>query len=282
MKDQRPRYDRELLLFGAKRETVLELWEVQRYGIDSYGDADYVSIYGLRPSEWHARGVRMLGRTAVECTRDRLADAIGQDVAGIAATCPDADRPFVVDPFAGSCNTLYWLLRRLAGARGVGFESDAQIFRLTQQNIAALDLSIGFQNIDYLSGLERVIVAPNDLLVAFIAPPWGDALEGTSGLDLRRTRPPVTEVVDILLQKFSHNRTLFTIQVVELVVPISLVELTARFDWSTLRIYELNVPGQNHGLIIGTKGWTPEAGKPVGGDQPRHLPPTAGCFIHRL
>ncbi len=36
-------YDRDLLLGGAKRNAVLELWEVQRYGSDSYGDADYVS-----------------------------------------------------------------------------------------------------------------------------------------------------------------------------------------------------------------------------------------------
>lgn len=71
-------YDRRLLLGGAKRNAVLELWEVQRYGIDSYGDADYVSIYGMRPPEWHAKGVRLLGRTAVECTRDRLRDAIGR------------------------------------------------------------------------------------------------------------------------------------------------------------------------------------------------------------
>jgi len=259
MNDQRPRYDRELLLFSGKREAVLELWEVQRYGIDSHGDADYVSIYGLRPAEWHAKGVRLLGRTAVECTGDRLGDAIGQDLAEIAATCPDTERAFVVDPFAGSCNTLYWLLRHLAGARGIGFESDAVVFRLTRQNIVALDLPLDIQNIDYLSGLERVMVAAHDLLVTFIAPPWGNAFDRTSGLDLRRTRPPVTDVVDILLHKFSHNRILFAIQFYEIVLPISLVELTSRFDWSTLRIYEVDVPGQNHGVIIGTKGWAPRS-----------------------
>jgi hypothetical protein len=37
MNDQRPLYDRQLLLLGAKRNAVLELWEVQRYGSDSYG-----------------------------------------------------------------------------------------------------------------------------------------------------------------------------------------------------------------------------------------------------
>jgi hypothetical protein len=37
-----PTYDRQLLLVGAKRNAVLELGEVQRYGTESYRDADYV------------------------------------------------------------------------------------------------------------------------------------------------------------------------------------------------------------------------------------------------
>ena len=45
-------YDRQLLLLGSKRNEVLDLWEVHRYGTDSYGDADYVSIYGMPPAEW--------------------------------------------------------------------------------------------------------------------------------------------------------------------------------------------------------------------------------------
>ena len=68
-------YSRELLLHGEKRNAVLDLPEIHRYGIESYGDADYVCIYGLRPEQWYARGIRVLGRTAVECTRDALASA---------------------------------------------------------------------------------------------------------------------------------------------------------------------------------------------------------------
>ena len=49
-----PAHDRQLLLEGAKRNAVLDLTEVQRYGIESWGDPDYVCIYGLRPSQWAA------------------------------------------------------------------------------------------------------------------------------------------------------------------------------------------------------------------------------------
>jgi hypothetical protein len=64
-------YGRQLLLLGPKRNSVLALWEVSRYGTDSFGDANYLSLYGLQPAEWYARGIRLPGRTAVECTPDQ-------------------------------------------------------------------------------------------------------------------------------------------------------------------------------------------------------------------
>src|SRR3981081_3193934 len=97
-------YDRQLLLFGPKRSEVLELWEVLRYGTKSYGDADYVSVYGLPPAAWYEKGIRLLGRTAVECTRDHLADAIGRDTAMAAQSGSGTNGITVIDPFAGSGN----------------------------------------------------------------------------------------------------------------------------------------------------------------------------------
>ena len=259
MRDQVPTYDRELLLAGTKRNTVLELWEVQRYGSDSYGDRNYVSIYGMAPADWYAKGVRVLGRTAVECTRDRLGDAFGKDVAMLATKGPPTPRTLAIDPFAGSGNTLFWLLRHLPGARGIGFEADERVFRRTQQNIAALALPIDILNADYRSGLAGLSVARDDLLIVFIAPPWGDALGKTSGLDLRRTAPPIGAIVDVLFHEFSENYLLCAIQVYETVLPASMIELRARFDWSMQRVYELNAPGRNHGLLLGTKRWVPSA-----------------------
>src|SRR5215470_17921556 len=147
------KYDRALLLLGAKRNAMLELAEVQAYGRDSYGNPDYVCIYGLRPAEWYAKGIRLLGRTAVECTRDELADRIGRDTAGVAGSSVARDRPLLIDPFAGSGNTLYWLARHLSVARGVGFELDAGVFALTKTNLAALSLPIEILNVDYRAGL---------------------------------------------------------------------------------------------------------------------------------
>jgi hypothetical protein len=254
---QRPIYDRQLLLSGAKRNAILELPEVESYGIDSYDDADYVSVYGMRPADWYAKGVRLLGRTAVECTRDRLGDAIGNDVATVAAIASHMAGALAVDLFAGSGNTLFWLTRHMPNARGLGFELDAGVFRLTYQNFAALALPIDILNTDYRSGMTDASVAADELLIAFIAPPWGDALDKTHGLDLRRTTPPILEIVDLLFNVFTHNRLLCAVQVYEAVNVASLAELKSRFDWSTLRVYALNAPGQNHGILLGSKRWVP-------------------------
>ncbi len=95
------------------------------------------------------------------------------------------------------------------------------------------------------------------MLVAFIAPPWGDALNVSTGLDLRRTTPPVAEIVDLLIGIAGKNPLLCAIQVYETLVQASLAELIPRFSWSAKRMYGLNAPGQNHGLFMGTWGWVP-------------------------
>ena len=59
-----PVYDRDFVLFGPYRERVLELWQVERYGAEAFGHSDAISLYGMRPADWHARGIRLMGRTA--------------------------------------------------------------------------------------------------------------------------------------------------------------------------------------------------------------------------
>ena len=131
-----PIYDRRFLLSQQKRNDILALWEIRQYGRDSFGDPDYVCIYGLKPADWYARGIRMLARTAVECTRDRLADLVGRDTAAVARTAPAVSGSVVVDPFAGSGNTLYWLRRHVAASSCTGFELDDAVFEATRTNLS--------------------------------------------------------------------------------------------------------------------------------------------------
>jgi len=252
-----PRYDRALLLHGSKRNEVLTLAEVEQYGLDSFAHADYVSIYGMTPREWHRRGIRLLGRTAVECTRDALADHIGFDVASVAARMPSANHLTVIDPFAGSCNTLFWILRHVPNAEGIAFEADAQVFELTQRNLAVLDKSIELVCGDYKTTLEERSIPSDRGIVAFIAPPWGTALDEIQGLDLRCTTPPITEVIERIVRRFVKHKILFATQVYEKVSTPSLSRIQKLLDWTELRIYDVNERGRNHGILLGAKGWTP-------------------------
>ena len=247
-------YDRWLLL-GEKRSEMLALREVQQYGRDSFGDPDYVTIYGFTPREWYARGVRIMGRTAVECTRDRLASLIGRDVAVVARAAPAAASPMVIDLFAGSGNTLYWIKRRTGARRGMGFELDDAVFELTRKNLSALGLGVDLIHDSYDHGLRALGEPGENLLIVFVAPPWGHALSEGSGLDLRHTQPPVAEVVDITTDIFGQHKLLFAIQVYETVEPHSLADVTARFPWSAMKVYDINAAGQNHGLLLATWGW---------------------------
>ena len=241
-------------LLGEKRYDELTLPEVQQYGLDNFADPDFLSLYGRKPHEWYARGARILGRTAIECTRDRLAGLIGHDIAAAARTAPVVTS-VAVDLFAGSGNTLHWI-KRLAGARrAVGFELDDTVFELTRKNLAVMGVDIELVHDSYERGLQALAEPDESLLIVFVAPPWGDALRDGSVLDLRHTQPPVAEVLDVTTGTLGKYKLLFAVQLFENVEPDSLADLTARFPWSATRVYDINPPGKNAGLLLATWGW---------------------------
>jgi len=144
-----------LLLHGSKRNEALSLAEIEQYGFDSFGDADYISLYGMSPREWYACGIRLLGRTAVECTRDALADRIGRDIVSVAANMP-SNQLVVLDPFAGSCNTLFWILRHLPNSEGIGFESDRRSLSLRPATLRPLSRGSNLSKATTISFLQSI------------------------------------------------------------------------------------------------------------------------------
>jgi hypothetical protein len=94
-------------------------------------------------------------------------------------------------------------------------------------------------------------------IVVFVAPPWGTALDELQGLDLNRTTPPISEIIEQFVRRFSEHRMLFAIQVHEKVSASSLSGIGTRLDWTELLIYDINKAGRNHGILLGTKGWAP-------------------------
>src|SRR5258708_7491989 len=189
------KYSRDFLLSPEKRNQLIELWEVEKYGSDCFGDPDHVHLYGMAPKEWYGRGVRVLARTCLEAVKDPLGNKIGSDIAEVVARAPERPQIGVVDPFAGSCNGLHAILEHLPGARGIGFEIESAVFTLRSRNIAHLDAPIDLIHGSYKDHLGSRRHPADRLIVVFLAPPWGDALHPVTGLYLDRTKPPILEIV---------------------------------------------------------------------------------------
>src|SRR5262245_19464129 len=209
----------------------------------------------MPPNDWYERGVRILARTCLEAVKDPLGNKIGSDIAEIVARASGKHAIGVVDPFAGSCNALYAILQQLRGAKGIGFEVEPAVFNLTSRNIANLHAPI-----DLVRGSYKDLVGsrrhPSDhLVVVFLAPPWGDALRPDTGLHLDRTKPPILEIVDDFEQVYGAQPLLYVTEVHEVNEPTALKAVEAAFDWSDLRIYDANVPGLQHGVLLGTSRW---------------------------
>jgi hypothetical protein len=210
----------------------------------------------MAPARWYARGIRVLGRTAVECTRDDLARRIAGDVAALAAVAPARDST-VVDPFAGSGNTIHWILREVPRATGLAFELDPQVYELSRRNLAGMNARVTWAAGDYERMLRDFSISPDRLVIAFVAPPWGTALDEQIGLDLRRTSPPVTDVIAALRRCYPRHQMICAVQNYEKLNPNSLEQVCAMFDWSRRRAFHLSARGTNHGLLLGTTGWRP-------------------------
>ncbi|WIW45364.1 hypothetical protein ML401_28535 [Bradyrhizobium sp. 62B] len=77
-----------------------------------------------------------------------------------------------------------------------------------------------------------------------MAPPWGTALDETEGLDLRRTEPPITEIIAKVGDAFPAKRILFAVQVYEKLDTASLAELHGKLDRSDMKIYDTMLPAE--------------------------------------
>ena len=250
-----PKYDRDFLLSPAKRNELIELWEVEKHGRDCFGDPDHVHLYGMPPREWWGRGMRILARTCIEAVTDPLGDVIGGDVAKVITRFPSRPAVGVVDPFAGSCNGLYAMLRH---RKGIGFEIQQAVFDLTTRNIAQLNAPIDLVLGSYKDHLASRRHPGDHLIVAFLAPPWGDALHPLTGLHLDRTKPPILEVVRDFEKVYGSQPVLYVVQVVWLNEPTALKAVESAFDWTYLRNFD--VPGLQPGILLGARRWSPQAG----------------------
>jgi len=192
-------------LLGPKRYRTLTLDEVTDAGLAFFNDPEGLAYYGMPPSQWYARGIRILGRTSAEATPDITAVPIAQAVA------KTVDRPVgVIDLFAGSGNLMLHVARALdAPARGM--EADEKVHAHTEANLAILGLeNIEVRHADWQSYFDDPLDVQTSVYV--LSPPWGEAFSFAEGLDLARTSPPVPHIIDIIAARDTASACYAVIQ----------------------------------------------------------------------
>ncbi|NLU68356.1 class I SAM-dependent methyltransferase [Streptomyces sp. HNM0574] len=182
-------------LLGPSRTRELTAEEMREVGRVFYGSAAKMSLYGLSAAGMAAKGLRLLGRTAVECTVDPYAVPVAEAVARLTEG-PSRQGAFVADLFCGSGNVGHHLGRRL-GLPVHAAELDPDVHAVTHGNLAAAGSPVELEHGDYRDMLTR-LGARGDDDVYVVEPPWGEAID-EAGLDLFRTTPPVPEILDGIL-----------------------------------------------------------------------------------
>ncbi len=143
-------------------------------------------------AELTARGLRVLGRPALECTKDPHPAAVAELIAELRR--PSGQRPMVVDLFCGSGTIGHHLGRRL-GHPVHAAERDPLVHATTRHNLARLGSSVALHQADYRE-LLTALPAYSECDTYVVDPPWGAAAFTPDGLDLTRTAPPVPELLD--------------------------------------------------------------------------------------
>ncbi|MFI8849938.1 RsmD family RNA methyltransferase [Streptomyces sp. NPDC053499] len=185
-------------LLGPLRKQTLSTEKLCEVGRLFCGAPERMSLYGVAAPHMEAGGVRVRGRTAVECTIDEYAGEAADAVALYAGNLREGSEsdPLVVDLFCGSGNLGHHLGRRL-GHRVHASELDPQVYETARDNLSRVGSGVEVEHTDYRHLIARLGArTENDVYV--VEPPWGDAV-GAVGLDLTRTTPPVADILaDIL------------------------------------------------------------------------------------
>lgn len=179
-------------LLGPLRDQPLTTDQLCEAGRVICGRPESLSLYGVPAPELTARGLRVLGRTALECTKDPHPAVLAELLAELLP--PPHRRPMVADLFCGSGNIGHHLHRRL-GHPVHAAEHDPLVYAATRHNLDRLDSAVTLHRADYRR-LLTALPAHSESDTYVLDPPWGATAFTPDGLDLTRTAPPLPEILD--------------------------------------------------------------------------------------
>ena len=68
-------------------------------------------------------------------------------------------------------------------------------------------------------------------------------------------QPTLVTSWDQFKQVYGSQPVLYVTEVHEVNEPTALAAVASTFDWSDLHIYDVNAPGLQHGILLGTRRW---------------------------
>ena len=177
------------------------------------------SLYGLSIDELWERKIRISCRTLVESAKDEYCHQIVEEQLPVMEQyrAEAAGEVLVFDPFCGSANLLLHVGRFFGRSRCLGWEKSAVVYENTVHardtlGIARAECCIELRSFEDLSVPDLASLRPGLSNVVIVDPPFGDALDDTLGLDLTRTMPPVTSIIQRWLELTKGARTLFLVK----------------------------------------------------------------------
>jgi hypothetical protein len=225
----------------AKRDKLLSLEEIIEISNCYYGARDMLCLFDMTPNNYFNKGIRLLGRTAIECSIDIHAEIIADEASKIQEEFFPAKQPIIIDLFTGSGNLLYHFSKKFRMGRFIGFEKNNEIYKLTCNNLKALNLSFDFHLGDYKELiLQHSATFEQRPIIVIIDPPWGKGFTHEGGLDLLKTEPPVDEIIKVLYTYLGNHPLFLIIQVHERTLPSSITTITSGFcNWSSTIIKKI-------------------------------------------
>jgi hypothetical protein len=125
-------------------------------------------------------------------------------------------RTLVIDLFAGSANLLWHVATRL-GVSAIGLEYNNAVHLASHHNMRVLGLPVDVLLQSWQGWSHVINSARPRAVIALIDPPWGSAFDYIRGLDMRRTDPPVDDVLTDLKCR-SHVPTLVLVKTTDRLV----------------------------------------------------------------
>ncbi|CAF4340658.1 unnamed protein product [Rotaria sp. Silwood2] len=111
---------------------LLTAIDLQKIGCIVFGNANATCLYGRTPDELEIQGLHVFARGGIECLYDPYAIPTAKRAAAIIKERYEPNKCIVVvDPFLGSGNQLYHMIKAANATAGFGVEKNPRIYQQT-------------------------------------------------------------------------------------------------------------------------------------------------------